>query len=84
MMETVVKVVARDDYTLYLEFKDGKKGVYDVKPLLDLPVFRPLADLEYFKKAHVALRTVVWPNEEDIAPETLYIDCREIDEAHAA
>ena len=83
-METVVKVLPRDDFTLYLEFEDGKKGIYDVKPLLDLPVFRPLADLAYFKKAHIALRTVVWPNEEDIAPETLYIDCKAISSANAA
>jgi len=83
-MEVVTKVVPQDDHTLYLEFSDGKAGIYDVKPLLDLPVFRPLNNLEYFRKVFVALDTVVWPNEEDIAPETLYVGCREVKKSSAA
>jgi hypothetical protein len=38
------------------------------------PVFRPLLDPAYFARVAVdpGLGTVVWPNQADFAPETLY------------
>jgi hypothetical protein len=37
-------------------------------------VFEPLRDPQYFRQLRVdpELRTIAWPNEADIAPETLY------------
>jgi len=73
-MNKVVAVEANDDYSLSLKFSDGSFRRFDVKPYLELGVFQELKDLHYFKLARVAFGTVQWPNEQDISPETLYID----------
>jgi hypothetical protein len=74
MNPRVRKVFARDDYHLELEFSNGDHGVYDCTPLLGFGVFKELRDLTYFKKARVCGGTVVWPHEQDICPDTLYLD----------
>jgi len=62
------------DYKLRLEFTNGEVGVYDCKPLLDFGVFQELRDTRYFSQVRVSLGTVVWPHEQDICPDTLYLD----------
>ena len=39
--------------------------------LLDRGVFRELKDIHYFNRVGILFGTVTWPNEQDIAPETL-------------
>ncbi len=74
MNPRVKSVQASDDYSLMLEFTDGSRGVYDCKPLLNFGVFKELSDRQYFKRAAVVDGTVVWPHEQDICPDTLYLD----------
>ena len=59
------------DYRIYVEFKDGRKGIFDLKPYLDHGVFRELRDLQYFNRVGIVLGAVTWPHGQDIAPETL-------------
>jgi hypothetical protein len=73
-MNKVIAVKANDDYSLELTFNDGSVRIFDVKPYLDYEVFRELKDLRYFKQVRVAFDTVQWPHEQDIGPETLYIE----------
>jgi hypothetical protein len=64
-----------DDYTVHVRFEDGLTADVDLSYLLDYGgVFEPLRDLEYFGRlrADKEAGTIVWPNEADIAPETLY------------
>lgn len=72
---SVVSVVPHEDYTIDIEFYDGKRGVYDARHLLGWPVFRPLSDKAFFMKAHASHGTVVWSDDIDIAPEALYREC---------
>lgn len=74
MNPRVKRASASSDYKLHLEFTNGERGVYDCSPLLDFGVFRELKDLNYFKQARVLEGTVVWPHEQDICPDTLYLD----------
>ncbi len=74
MNPRVSKVCARDDYHLELEFSNGERGKYDCTPLLDFGVFRELRDPGYFRQARVSGGTVVWPHEQDICPDTLFVD----------
>jgi Protein of unknown function (DUF2442) len=59
------------DYRLYVETEGGAKGVFDMKPHLARGVFRELQDPHYFNRVGIVLGAVTWPNEQDIAPETL-------------
>ena len=70
----VSDVTAHEDYTLTVAFNNGEIRRFDMQPYLDRGVFRSLRDKEKFMAAHVALDTVVWPGDLDIAPETLYIE----------
>lgn len=78
MNPRVVNVIARDDFSLLITFANGEKGVYDCAHLRDFGVFRELRDLSYFRQAAVQHGTVVWPNEQDICPDTLYEDSRKL------
>ena len=41
---------------------------------LNFGVFQELQDKHYFKQAKISGGTVVWPHEQDICPDTLYLD----------
>ena len=71
------EVFPRNDYTLLIVFKNGETKLYDCKPLLNFGVFQELNDLNYFLMAKVEYGTVVWPHEQDICPDTLYLEGKE-------
>lgn len=73
-MNKVITAQANDDYTLDLRFNDGTLRRFDTKPYLDKGVFTELKDINYFKNFCIAYGTVQWKNEQDFAPETLYIE----------
>jgi hypothetical protein len=70
----VENVAARADYKLRIKFSNGEEGVYDCAPLLDFGVFKELRDITYFMQVRAWDGTVVWPHEQDICPDTLYLD----------
>ena len=78
MNPRIVEAVPTDDYKLTLIFSNGERGLYDCSPLLDFGVFQELRNMNYFKQAKVDHGTVVWPHEQDICPDTLYLDCRKL------
>lgn len=67
----VTQVKPLSDYRLYVEMANGRKGIFDLKPYLDHGVFRELQDESYFRQVRVVLGALTWPNQQDIAPETL-------------
>jgi hypothetical protein len=67
----VKKVCPMDDYQIFVELEDGRKGFFDLKPYLDRGIFKELKDKTYFSQVGVFLGAVTWPHEQDIAPETL-------------
>lgn len=77
MRSTPLLVDARvgDDHQVRVSFDDGLTTEVDLSYLLDYGgVFEPLRDIGYFRRlrADPEAGTIVWPNEADIAPETLY------------
>lgn len=67
----VITVKPLPDYRLYLEIQDGRKGFFDMKPYLGKGAFQELREVPYFNQVGIVLGAVTWPNEQDIAPETL-------------
>ena len=74
MNPRVSNVTPTDDYKLKLEFDNGQSGIYDCSDLLNFGVFQELQNKAYFRQAKASGGTVVWPNEQDICPDTLYLD----------
>jgi hypothetical protein len=72
----VTKVEPLPDYRLYVEIADGRKGVFDLTPYLDKGVFKELKEVSYFNQVGILYGAVTWPNEQDIAPETLLAGLR--------
>jgi hypothetical protein len=71
----LVQVTPGKDHVVHVRFEDGLAADVDLSYLLDYGgVFEPLREIDYFRecRADVEAGTIVWPNEADIAPETLY------------
>jgi len=77
-MIKVIEAKANDDFSLDLRFNDGKLKRFDARPYLNRGVFRELKVPAKFKRIKVAYGTVQWENEQDISPETLYLESTEI------
>ena len=60
-------------HTVWLRFSDGVQGEVDLSNELHGEIFEPLKDVAYFEqpRVHAELRTAVWPNGADFAPEFL-------------
>lgn len=71
----LLEAVPLEGYTVHVRFEDGTSAEVDLSYLAAYGgVFEPLRDPEYFRqlRADPEAGTIVWPNEADIAPETLY------------
>lgn len=73
-----------DDYRIYVELEDGRKGVFDLKPYLDHGVFRELRDRVYFAQVGIVLGAVTWPHDQDIAPQTLIAEMKPVESSENA
>lgn len=73
MTPDVIKVKALPDFLLEAEFADGGIRRFDVRPLLEYPAFAALREGNLFMAAKVENGTVVWSEEIDLSPDTLYL-----------
>ena len=73
-MLEVINATPLDGYVLRIEFSDGVVGDVDCSFLLASGLGAELRDPAYFRQVRVdpELRTVVWPNGLDPAPELLH------------
>lgn len=68
----VQAVEPKEDYTLILTYKNGKKRLFDCKPLLGDSFAAPLKDKNFFMAAKAHHHTVMWNDKLDLCPEYLY------------
>ena len=72
MFLEVVKAEYLNDYRIKLWFNNQVVKVVDLANSLNGEVFRPLKDLENFKRFTIKFNTIEWENGADLAPEYLY------------
>jgi len=75
LLRQIEKVTVAGGHRLAVTFDTGDTGVFDMSALLGYSCYRRLKDDAYFRLAHVERGTVVWPNDEDVAPELLWEQC---------
>lgn len=80
MNPRVIDVKPLANYQLEITFSNGEVGMYDCRHLLNFGVFQEIKDESYFRQARALDGTVVWPHEQDICPDTLYLDSEKIPE----
>ena len=68
----IKKVKPVNDYYLILTFETGEKKRFDMKPYLDIGIFKELKDISVFNTVHISFDTIEWDNEADFDPEILY------------
>ena len=79
-MNDVVEIEYKEGFVYHVVFDNGKRGDIDLSEFVGKgPIFEPLRDEAFFKKATIEGGTISWPNGADIAPETLYekISCQQ-------
>jgi hypothetical protein len=74
MNPRVLTVEPQTGYRLKVSFDNGEVGIYDCRSLLTFGVFQELENEEYFRQVRVEGGTIVWPHEQDICPDTVYLE----------
>lgn len=75
-MIKIVSVEPKEDFTLYVKFNNGKKGLFDVKPYFNRDFYRDLQNPSLFKSVKVSFDTVEWSNGVDFCPDSVYHNTR--------
>ena len=73
MVPRIVEAHYIAGFKIWIRFSDGTEGDVDLSQELTGPIFAPLRNVEEFGRVtlHPELRTLVWPNGADLAPEFL-------------
>ncbi|MDD2768295.1 MAG: DUF2442 domain-containing protein [Methylococcus sp.] len=73
MTPDVISVKAKPGYIIEAEFSDGQIRRFDMGPYLHYPAFAGLKNDGLFMRVHVVNGVVVWDDEIDLSPDTLYL-----------
>lgn len=71
-----VDVKVLDNYELLIRFQNGEKKIFDVKPLLSMPLYQPLKNIAFFKTAKADGMCIYWDDCIDLCPDMVYSDSK--------
>ena len=74
MNPKVKSVRPQSGHKLALEFENGEQRIFDLRPYLDMGVFKQLKDPSRFQSAKVVAGSVEWVGEVDLSYDTLYLE----------
>lgn len=72
MRPKAINVTTLENYILMIEFDNGEKRLFDVKPYLKHKVFEELKDINKFNSVKISGLSISWENGADICPDELY------------
>lgn len=73
-----IDVKVLDNYELLICFQTGEKRIFDVKPLLALPIYQPLKNKSFFNLAKADGMCIYWNDSIDLCPDMVYSDSKAI------
>jgi hypothetical protein len=65
---------AIEEYKLMINFVNGEEKIFDLKPYLNFPVFKPLQNRDEFENFEVIDGTIEWKCGADLSIDTFYIE----------
>lgn len=74
MNPRVINVKPDQNYTLLVTFNNGEEKSFDVKPYLNIGMFKELKDESMFNSVKPFLGSIQWANGLDLCPDTLYLE----------
>ena len=77
MNPRVKDVKPNDDYTLVITFTNDEVRIFDMKPYLDIGIFKELKDKSKYNSVRPLLGSIQWQTGQDLCPDTLYIESKE-------
>jgi len=70
----IKKVEVSNDYKLLLTFANGEIKLFDIKPYLKYPVFKPLQQKHEFENYTIVDGTIEWKCGADLSTDTFYLE----------
>jgi len=67
----IITVEPNNDFTLAIKTDDGKKGIFDVRPYLNLEAFQELKILSEFNKITNGKYYIEWACGADLSADTI-------------
>jgi hypothetical protein len=76
MNPRVANVKPEQNYTLSITFTNGEVKSFDVKPYMNIGIFKELNDNSLFNSVKPFLGSIQWANGVDLCPDTLYLESK--------
>lgn len=73
-----VDVKPLEDFELLVFFQNGEERIFDVKPMLSLPMYQPLKNKVFFALAKADGMCIYWNDDVDLCPDTVYTNSRPV------
>ncbi len=76
MNPRIKEVKPNNNYTITLTFMNDEVKVFDMRPYLDIGIFKELKDFHLFCTVKPFLGSIQWKNGQDLCPDTLYLESK--------
>ena len=74
MNPRVINVKPEQNFKLLITFNNGEMKSFDVKPYLEIGIFKELQDESIFNSVKPFLGSIQWANGVHLCPDTLYLE----------
>lgn len=75
-----IDVKPLENFELLITFQNGEKKIFDVKPILSLPLYEPLRNKGFFSTVKADGTCIYWNDDIDLCPDMAYCDSRPSDD----